>query len=416
MNTVWFDTIIDRTSSLSVKWDRAAIKAICGNPDAEPFWVADMDWQAPPSVLEAAANLAEHGIYGYPTDPMQRHTFCAWAKERHKMALDSEHVIVSQGVLTSLATVVEIFTAEGDGIIVGLPAYQPFIRIVNNAHRSLLCWPLSYDVQQKRFSLDWEALELLLPNAKALIFCSPHNPTGLSFSYDELLTLATLCAKHQVMIISDEIHADLAYEAHHCLLDIAAQAGCRAVVLMAPSKTFNIAGEHYSLTLFTDSEIRDLFVRRREQLFATTPSVTAMTLASAAYKGGGPWLTALVDHLKAEAEFVERYLFETAPSLSFIAPQASFIALIDCSRIIGLVEQDASLHPELYDPAKSPQGGLLSRFFGQRAKVAMNDGSWFGGDAYRHFVRFNFAAPHSRVVAALERMTTAVDELKKRYS
>lgn len=416
MNSYEFDTIIDRRDSLSVKWNRAAITGICGNPDAEPFWVADMDWQAPPAVLDAAQALAKHGIYGYPTAPNQRQIFCSWAKELHQMELKASEVVISQGVLTSLATVVEIFTQEGDGIIVGLPAYQPFLRIVNNYRRALLSWPLSYDVQNRRFSLDWETLETLLPNAKALIFCSPHNPTGITFSADELVTLASLCAKHQVTIISDEIHADLAFAPHHSILDAARATGCNAIVLMAPSKSFNIAGEHYSVTLFSNTEMGDLFIKRREQLYGSSPSTTAMTMAMAAYQEGGPWLKALVDHLKEEAQFAEHYLFERAPSLSLIAPQASFIALIDCSRIIRLVEQDSALHPELYSAEKSPQGGLLSRFFGQRANVAMNDGSWFGGEEYRRFVRFNFAAPRPRVLAALERMAVAVEELKKRYS
>lgn len=416
MNTYDFDKDVDRTDSLSVKWDREAIKGICGNPDAEPFWVADMDWQAPPAVLEAARALAEHGIYGYPTQSDQRQVFCTWAKERHQMEVDPTDVVISQGVLTSLATLVEILTVEGDGIIVGLPAYQPFIRIVNNHRRTLLTWPLAYDQQNRRFSLDWEELEALLPKAKVLIFCSPHNPTGITFSPDELVALASLCAKHQVTIISDEIHSDLAYESHHCLIDAARSTACNATVLMSPSKTFNIAGEHYSVTLFSNDETRDRFIKRRELLWATAPSVTAMTMAMAAYQEAGPWLKAMVEHLKEEARFVEHYLFEKAPSLSLIAPQASFIALIDCGRIIRLVEQDAALFPELYDPRESPQGGLLSRFFGQRASVAMNDGSWFGGDDYRRFVRFNFAAPHHRLVAALDRMALAVEELKKRYS
>jgi len=416
MNSYDFDVLIDRKGTNSVKWDRAAIKGICGNGEAEPFWVADMDWQAPPEVLKAAHDLADHGIYGYPIAPQQRQVFCAWAKERHNLEVSSSQVVVSQGVLASLATLIEIISVEGDGIIVPLPAYQPFIRIVNNFKRTLLSWPLTYDQQTNRFKVDWEALEVLLPDAKALIFCSPHNPTGLTFSSDELVALSSLCAKHQVTIISDEIHSDLAFAAHHCLLEAAAGTGCNVIVLMAPSKTFNIAGEHYSFTLFSNDEAKEQFIRRRDQLYGSSVSTTAIVLAMAAYRHGGAWLKALVDHLNDQAEFIEHYLYERTPSLTFIAPQASFIALIDCARIIRLVEQDAALHPELYNPELSPNGGLLSRFFGQRAGVAVNDGTWFGGDAYRRFVRFNFAAPRVRVAAALDRMAGAVEELKKRYS
>lgn len=416
MKTFDFEEMVDRRGSLSVKWNRDAITNICGNPDAEAFWVADMDFPAPPAVLAAAHELSDHGVYGYPVAIDQRTIFCTWAKNRHNLDLEPSQVVISQGVLTSLSTLIEVLTDEGDGVIVGLPAYQPFMRIVNNYRRTLLNWPMKYDEESRRFSLDWERLEELLPNAKALIFCSPHNPTGMVFSADELISLCSLAAKHQVTIISDEIHADLAFTPHHCLLDAAKVTGCRAVVLMAPSKTFNIAGEHYSVTLFGDRELQNLFIKRREQLSALSPSITAITLARAAYQQGGPWLDSVIEMLKDRVNLVERHLFEHAPSLRFITPHASFIGLIDCKRILYFVEQDAALHPDIYDSALSPQGGLLSRFFGQRASVAMNDGTWFGGEEYRRFVRLNYAAPTDKLTAALDRMASAVQEARKRYS
>ncbi len=415
METFDFETRIDRRETLSVKYNRAAIAAICGNADAEPFWVADMDFPAPPAVRAAAASLNDHGIYGYSSATKQQETFCAWAARRHALTLTPNEVVVSQGVLTSLSTLVEILTDPGDGVIVGLPAYQPFLKIVANHKRTLLSWPLTYDEEANQFRLDWESLDQLLVNAKLLIFCSPHNPTGLVFSEEELISLCALAAKHQVAIISDEIHADLSFSPHNSLLDAAKATGCTAVVLMAPSKTFNIAGEHYSVTLFSDPVLKQRFIRRREALHASRPSITATAMALAAYQQSDEWLDSLIDLLQDRVDLIERYLYEHAPSLSFIIPHASFIGLIDGWRILHFVEQDAGLHPDLYKESTSPSGGILSRFFGHRAGVCMNDGSWFGGKEYGRFVRFNYAAPEAQVVGALERIATAVAEVRKRY-
>jgi cystathionine beta-lyase len=411
-----FDEATERRNSSSVKWDSQAIRGVCGNNEAEPFWVADMDFKAPQCVIDAATALAQHGIYGYSKIDGQEETFCTWAKSRHALDLNPSQVAISQGVLRSLATLVEQLSEEGDGIIIGLPAYQPFLRITNNLKRTVLEWPLLYDRQTHRFSLDWQLLEELLPKAKLMIFCSPHNPTGLVFNEEELITLCSLAAKHQVVILSDEIHADLSFEPHHSLLGPASETGCSVAVLMAPSKTFNIAGEHYSVTLFNDQGMKAAFLKRRDQLYASSNSVFSATLAVAAYRGGGEWLDQLLPYLKSNADFVSHYLHDRCPKLRFIAPMASFIGLIDCSRIIALVEQDAQLHPELYDDSQSPQGGLLSRFFGHRASVAMNDGSWFGGTTYKNFVRFNFAAPQHRILEALDRITEAVRQVTERYS
>ena len=241
-----FDTVVDRTTSLSVKWNKDVIKTICGNPEAEPFWVADMDFQVAPEVAQAARNLAQHAIFGYPHAQQQRQVFCTWARQRHQLQLSEQEVVISQGVLNSIAVLVEQLTQAGEGIIVPVPAYQPFLRIVRNLERDLLAWPLVYDAEDHQFSLDWEMLEKLAAKAKMLIFCSPHNPSGLVFDHETLTRLCTVARKHELIIICDEIHADLGFTDHVCLHTVAKEVGTTAITCMAPSKTFNIAGEHYS--------------------------------------------------------------------------------------------------------------------------------------------------------------------------
>ena len=410
-----FDRSVDRRSSLSVKWNKEAIKSLCGNPDAEPFWVADMDFPVASEVAQKARILSEHAIYGYPYANNQRQVFCTWAQERHKLDIQPAQVVISQGVLTSIAVLVELLTDEGDGIIIPLPAYQPFIRIVNNLHRNVLGWPLLYNQDSRAFSLDWDAYEHLCKQAKILIFCSPQNPTGLVFSEQELVRLCEIAKQNNVVIICDEIHADLSYGKHITLLESARQVGCEAVVCMAPSKTFNIAGEHYSVTLFNNPDLKQRFLTRLGQLFIADPSLVATTLALASYQHGSKWLDELLVYLQKNADLIERTLLKEVPSIVFIKPQASFIGLLDCSAILDLVESDAQAHPELYDSSASAQGGLLSRFFGQRAHLAFNDGTWFGGTAYRRFVRLNFGTQRSNIERALNHIKEAVAFLEATY-
>ena len=415
MQQDYFSQEVNRKGTLSVKWNPQAIQGIAATEKAEPFWVADMDFLAPPEVMETAIKTAKSGAYGYPYVEDKEQLFCSWVEKRHNWKIARKDVVICPGMLTSIALLTEMLTKEGEGVIVPLPAYQPFVKIVRNLGRNLIAWPLLYDEKNHAFSLDWEAFEELCKQAKLLIFCSPHNPSGLVFSEEELKKVATIAKRHQVSIISDEIHSDLSFKAHHALLPIATELGCTAVTCMAPSKTFNIAGEHFSVAIFSDDKLRLAFKRRLDQLFLNGNSFFSTTIALRAYEKGGPWLKELLVYLQKNIAFMESFFKERLPSLAFIKPEASFIAFIDCSAIVPLVERDALANPDLYDETKSPNGGLLSRFFGLRAEVALNDGTWFGGDAYRGFVRFNYGTRKERIAAALERMERAIRTLEETY-
>ncbi len=410
-----FNQITDRRSSLSVKWNKEAIASLCGNPEATPFWVADMDFPVAPEISGQARSLAEHGIYGYPYAPLQKEAFLRWAELWHQMELSENQVVLSQGVLNSIAILLDILSEEQDEIIVPFPSYQPFVTMVNNLKRILCPWSLSYDEEHHQFSLDWDAFEKLCRKAKALIFCSPHNPSGLVFSEEELTKLCLIAKEHDVTIISDEIHADLRYDSFVSLLEVGKKTGCESIVCMAPSKTFNMAGEHYSVTLFNNPSLKKIYEKRLQQLFLTGNSTFAITLATSAYQTGEAWLTELLAYLQDNLDYIEKTLQKHVPEIVCIKPKASFITLLDCSALLPLVEKDRDAHPELYESKKSPRGGLLSRFFGWRASVAFNDGTWFGGDEYRGFVRINFGTQRATIEQAMKRIITAVDTLKTTY-
>jgi cysteine-S-conjugate beta-lyase len=413
MSSYNFNLPVDRSGSLSVKWDKEPIRSICGNPEALPFWVADMDFTIATGISEALRDQVDHAVLGYPRFYALRETFCSWTKLRHNWEPSKESVAIAPGMLTSLAVLMEELTAEGDGVIVPMPAYQPFVRMVKGLGRTLIPWDLNYDHDTTRFSLDLEKLEesMRQPSTRLLLFCSPHNPTGIVFTEEELTKIATLARDNQVMVLSDEIHADLVYHsATHIPFDvIARRVGCQAVTCMAPSKTFNIAGEHFSVAIFSDQRMATGFIRRQQALFLGTGLLSTVT-AIAGYREGHTWLMELITYLETQVDFIGTFMQEHIPRIRFIKPQASFIGFFDCTDILSDVKRDAIDHPELYSPTSSPDGGLLSRFFGQRAGIAMNDGTWFG-ERYGQFVRFNFGTQRARVEEALKRIAKAVDDL-----
>ncbi|WP_320129472.1 aminotransferase class I/II-fold pyridoxal phosphate-dependent enzyme [uncultured Sphaerochaeta sp.] len=411
-----FDKPVNRKGTLSVKWNEQAIQSITGVKDAEPFWVADMDFTAAPEIINQVALATQTGTYGYPHFSGIQELFCEWAKKRHHWEVQPQEVVICLGMLNSIAMLTELLTAPGDGIIVPLPAYQPFLKIVNNQKRTLLRWPLVYDKEAHTFALDWEAYETLCKQAKLLLFCSPHNPSGLEFSEEELEKLCRIARDNQVTIICDEIHGDLSFGAHHPLLPIALKNGCQAITCMAPSKTFNIAGEHFSVAVIENQELRNNFKRRMEQLFLGEPSFFSTTVATNAYRYGYDWLLELLSYLQENIEFMDTYCKQHIPQLHVIKPQASFIGFIDCNEILPLVELDAQANPDLYQSSRSPMGGLLSRFFGIRAKIAVNDGTWFGGEDYRGFIRFNYGTQRKSIEKAWKRIEEAVGYLKNTYT
>jgi cystathionine beta-lyase len=413
MDTFDFNTPISRTQSLSVKWNRNAIASICNNADATPHWVADMDFPAPPAVLEALQAQVEHGVLGYPAFGTIASTFTAWSERRHNWIIDPSMVVPVPGMLASIATLVELYSQPGDGIVVPMPAYKPFIDIVRRLGRTLVEWPMQYNPDSARFTLAIDSLETLLssPNSPILLFCSPHNPTGRVFDEQELDAVARIAARCATMVISDEIHADLSFPtSHHIPFDTVARTyGIACATCMAPSKTFNIAGEHFSIVVCSDQSVRSRLQHRLRALHIA-PDLLATVTALAAYGHGYDWLVHLNRHLASQARLIRELLDHSGTGLRFVVPEASFIGLIDCTAIMKRIEADAAGNPELYQVATSPEGGILSRFFGQRADIAMNDGSWFGA-RYGNFVRFNYGTTKAAVEQAIEAMLAAVARL-----
>ncbi|AEC02637.1 MalY/PatB family protein [Parasphaerochaeta coccoides] len=407
-----FDSFVDRSETNSIKFSPRAIQSVCGNPHAHPFWVADMDFRVEKNISDEVTKLAKSGLYGYPTNTETEKSFVDWARRWHGWEVNPSYVVAARGMLSSIAALTELMTNAGEGIIVPTPAYQPFLRITRLTGRCLIDLPLVWSEEQCSYTMDFALLEeqCSRPDTTLMILCSPHNPYGKIWTEQELRAIADITSRHNVAVISDEIHADLIYpgEKHIPFVTIARDYAMAAVTCMAPSKTFNIAGEHISMVIFNDITLRNEFTARQLLLCEHELSLFSLTVGKAAYKYGEPWLKELVVYLKETADFITRYVAEHIPGVTFITPHASFVGVLDCTGLLPLAQADAIAFPALYDPRISPSGGVLSRFFGQRASVAVNDGTWFGGEAYNAMVRFNFGTQRSTIAEALQRMRTAV--------
>ncbi len=390
---------IERKNTNSVKYSPKALEHLCGNPNAEPFWVADMDLASPPQAKEELIKLAQLGTYGYPAFGDLDEIFIQWAQKRHSLVLSPSNVAISPGILASLAAMTELL--PNYEIIIPMPAYKPFVDIAKAHNRKLHNWTLSYDKAAGRFDLDFAALEEIAkrPGKKLLYFCSPHNPSGRVWPKEDLIKTAQICKEHNIIVFSDEIHCDLTFpsQKHIPFVEIGNQVGLESVTFMAPSKTFNIAGEHFSATIFSNAERRNQFKSYLEKMRLDGISLFSGTAARACYKYGYDWLMEVTAYLEENAKIINNYIEKEIPQLKFVLPQASFITFIDCSELRKLL---AKARPEMD----------LVHFFGMEASVAVNAGPWFG-EGYEDFVRFNFGTDREHLLKALERIKAAIQSL-----
>ncbi len=403
-----FDIPAVRRGTNSEKWNSASIESIAANPDAEPFWVADMDFLPDPEIQNAGKALAELGIYAYPSfGKSVEEAASAWCKKKHGWDVGSDDLTFTMGMLHGIASAIDIFTEKGDKILVPSPMYRPFRDIPINLERTLVEHNLGYS--NNTFFLDRERFSKAMDGVKCIIFCSPQNPSGIVFSKDDLTFVLEEAKKRDILVISDEIHSDLVHDGEkHIPMGMANESvGADCITYFAPSKTFNIAGEHCAFAHFSNKEREKAFRTRESAMRLSGISITIGELARVAYERGYEYNAELCTYLTESAKLMREYL-EKNTELRMVNGGASFVTFIDCSAIYDKVAKKEKENPERYEGGKG--GGVLSRFFGVEAGVAMNDGTWFGDD-WKEFVRFNYGTSRKNVMAALERMKSAIDTL-----
>ncbi|MDY7117775.1 PatB family C-S lyase [Halomonas sp. SSL-5] len=362
----------------SQKWHRYGDEVL-------PLWVADMDFVSPPAVLEALRARVDHGVFGYGLVPDSlRETLCAWSAEHYDWAIAPEWQQWLPGVVPALHLASLALTQPGDGVLTVTPIYPPFLRVAERTGRTpqqaRMGEPLA---PGEPWRLDLEALEAAItPRTRLLLWCHPHNPTGRVWSHDELAGLAELVERHDLWVVSDELHCDLLLEegARHVPLAAAfPELAARTITLWAPSKTFNLAGLTAACAVIPDPALRRCFAATAKGLMPDG-NVLGLVAAEAAYAHGDPWrqvlLEVLRDHRRSLAERVAHW-----PGVGMAPPQSTYLAWLDL-REAGLGE--------------SPQQTLL-----ERAGVALSDGADFG---HPGFARLNFGTTATQLEAALSRL------------
>jgi len=385
-----FDQIIDRRGTNALKI--GVLKERFGREDLIPLWVADMDFQSPPAITEAIIERAKHGVFGYTSAGQEYYdSIINWLEGYHNWKVDQEWLSFIPGIVKGIAFVTDCFSERNDSVIIQPPVYHPFKIIPTLHHRQIINNPLI--LEAGRYLIDFEDLKnKITSDTRILILCNPHNPGGRVWTKQELIELAELCFDNNILVISDEIHSDLAYKGYYHIpfASVSEKAAQNSITFMAPSKTFNIAGIVSSFSVIPNNEIRERFHEYLKKSELEEGHIFAYIAAQAAYEKGKEWLHELKDYLWENVQFVDSYLKNNIPQIKAMIPEASFLVWLDC-RELNLSQEK-----------------LVSLFIND-ANLALNDGIIFGEEG-KGFMRLNIGSPRSVIEKALNNLKDAIDK------
>ncbi len=386
-----FDEDIDRREVPALK-----VHPIVLGPDGGdlfPAGVADMDFRAPPCVIEALQKRLDHGVFGYETVPDGLlPALTAWLHARQGWPVDPGHVLRAPNVLNALAIAASLFTDEGDGVIVQPPVFFDFFDILRENKRALVANPLV--LQDGRYVMDFEDLELKAsdPRSKMIYLCNPHNPVGRVWTDRELRALGDICARHDVLVVADEMHGDLVFSGKRYtpFASLGPEFSENCITCLSPAKTFNIAACCSAFTVITDDRKRKAFQAENSRLTVNKNNAFANVAMEAAFTQGRPWLEDVLAYLEGNVDLVRDRLDEI-DTVDLIEPEGTFLLWLDL-RKLGLSPDD------------------LAAFLRKRAKWAVTRGRAFGEEG-AGFARVNIACTRAKLEAALDKFTSAVRSL-----
>ena len=387
-----FDESIDRRNTHSAKWD--VMEAVYGvSPeDGLSMWVADMDFRPPQAVTDTLQAMIDHGVHGYyAPDTSYKAAVCGWMQRRHGWDVQPEWISTTHGLVAGVALALQAFTEKGDGVILFTPVYHAFAKMISNNERRVV--EAEMVLENGYYNMDLAALGAALDGTeKMLILCSPHNPGGRVWSVDELRTVADFCVKHDLILVSDEIHHDLVFAPNkHTMMALAApEIADRLVTLVAASKTFNLAGGMTGAVIISDETLRARFAKAH-QATGASPNRFGMMMTEAAYNEGEAWLEELLAYLAENKRIFDEGV-NAIPGLRSMELESTYLAWVDFSG----TGMDMA---EVIERVQS------------RAKIAANYGESFGkgGDS---FLRFNLGCPRSMVKHAVSRLQAAFSDLQ----
>lgn len=388
-----FDEEINRVGTHSMKWDM--MERLYGVPaqDGISMWVADMDFRPPQAVEDALQKMRDIGVYGYYGDDADYKSAIGWwMKTRHNWEIDPSWIFTTHGLVNGTGLCVDTFTEPGDGVVLFTPVYHAFARVIQAADRQVVECPLV--LNGNRYEMDFDAYDAQMTgNEKMLILCSPHNPGGRVWSIEELQGIADFAKRHDLILVSDEIHHDLVFsgEKHTVMHLVDDTITDRLVMMTATTKTFNIAGAHSGNVIIPDDALRAKFAKRMGALGISANSF-GLFMAEAAYSpAGAEWLDAAVAYIQENSRIFDQGIAQI-PGVRSMPLEATYLAWVDFANT-GMSAQEIRTRIE------------------KRAKIASNYGETFGagGDT---FMRFNLATPRARVVEAVARLQAAFSDLQ----
>jgi len=384
-----FDEVIDRRDTNAVKLERC--KALFGTEDVLPLWVADMDFRTPDFIIDAIQKRLEHPILGYTMPSKSFYSASiSWIKEHHDWNIQRDWFGFLPGIVPGLSFAVQSLTKPGDEIIVQPPVYYPFFHVIEKNHRVLVQNQLKED--NGKFVMDFDDLEKKFTSkTKLFILCNPHNPGGRVWTIDELRRFTAICEKHQVTIVSDEIHADMVLPGktkHTPLATVSAWSEQNTVTFMAPTKVFNMPGLISSAYIIPNAELRHRFVEFLEASEMNSGNMFAYTAAVAAYENGDEWRKQMLDYVQGNIDFVADFLKKNVPQIKPMIPEASFLVWLDC-KDLGMETDE------------------LHKFFSLKAGLGLNKGTIFGPGGEYH-LRLNVACSRSILEKAMKQLKEAV--------
>ncbi len=384
-----FDEIIDRHQTDAIKIERC--KALFGTENVLPLWVADMDFRTPDFIIDAVKQRCDHPVFGYSKLPKGFiPSLTNWIQQLHNWTVKPEWVGFLPGIVSGIAFAVDAYTQTSDEIIIQPPVYYPFIQVVQKANRNLVYNQLK-EVNGK-FEMDFEDLEQkITANTRMFILCNPHNPGGRAWDAKTLERLAEICAKHNIIVISDEIHSDLVLhgQPHTPFATVSATAADISLTFMAPTKTFNMPGLVSSSYIIPNSSLRKQYAEYLEKIEQAGGNIFAYVATQAAYEEGAEWRKQMLEYVEGNIDFVVDFLKTNIPQIKPMIPEATYLIWLNGSEL-GMNTDD------------------LFRFFVDKAGLGLNKGTVFGPGGECH-LRLNAACPRSVLEQAMNQLLSAVN-------
>jgi len=392
-----FDTVPDRRGTNSYKWDNADVL----NENLLPLSIADMDFAIPSEITQALINRTLKPIYGYEfQSDVLKEAIIAWEYSQHGFKINTDWLLFTPSVGCGLAISILALTEKNDHIVIQPPVYPPFFNIITENKRRLLLNPLNFDSESLHYTMDLDSLEKLFSEQKPrlMLVCNPHNPVGRVWTKREIQALGELCTKHQVILISDDIHADLTFPGHNYnpLINSSETLKNCTIQLMSPGKSFNLPGLRFSYAIIANRDLKDRFYEQLSAMALTNTNTMAAVASQAAYQHGGKWLKSVLEYIWSNYIFLKKTLSSELSWAKVIPLEGTFLVWVDL-RASGLTHHQ------------------LSYILRSKAKLMLFEGHYFG-DTGQGFMRINIACPRKTLHEALKRLSSNLNQAKKEPS